>query len=120
MLSLRALVLGSLAAFSMSAVNAISVPRQIEDSGSGTIVAPASGATIQAGTSYDFDFEAVNFCEDGFLNFDVYLLNNPNPQFSDLNSQGQFTEFLVNYGTFTVAEFGQSLYFDNLNGARAL
>ena len=105
---MRSLFLGALAALAIPFAFAasISIPRQIQSPGTGVIIAPADGTIIQSGSSYDFDFEAANYCEDGYVVFTVYLLADLQPTFSDLNEEGQFTDYLFNYGNFTIAEFG--------------
>lgn len=111
MFALRAIVLSLIAVLSAAAfasATSISVPRQIQSPAGGTIVAPAPGTSIVSGTDYDFSFGAANYCEDGYLTFTVYLLADLDPQFSDLNAEGQFTDYLFNYGNFTIAEFGES------------
>ncbi|KAJ4478990.1 hypothetical protein J3R30DRAFT_2699246 [Lentinula aciculospora] len=81
-------------------------PRQVRN-GHGTLSAPSSGSIVSQGSSFPFEFQDSNWCEDGYSAITVWLTNYA-PTTSSLNSTGQFPEgeYSWYYGEYLIPNFG--------------
>ncbi|GJE89190.1 hypothetical protein PsYK624_052850 [Phanerochaete sordida] len=71
----------------------------------GSIAAPTSDVIVSPGSSIPFKFNVVNWCEEGYNNFKVFLTETE-PTIDDVDSEGNISTALVSFGEFTIANFG--------------
>ena len=71
----------------------------------GTIAAPTSGAPVSPAITFPFTYNVDNWCEEGYNNFRVFLTSSE-PTIDDVDSNGNITSALFDFGEFTVANFG--------------
>jgi hypothetical protein len=72
----------------------------------GSINAPTANTPIQAESSFPFSYTVDNWCEEGYNNFKVFLTKSE-PTIADVDGSGNIPGALVNFGQFTVANFGK-------------
>lgn len=85
---------------------AVSVP--VSSPFMGAINTPTASSTIASEQLFDFDYAVSNWCEEGYNNFKVFVVSSPEaPTFDDVNTDGDIEDALVDFGEFTVANFGK-------------
>lgn len=76
----------------------------------GTIQAPVPDTTIVADTPFPFNYEANNWCEEGYNFFKVFLTEGTTPPaISAVDDNGNVAGALMTFGNFTVANFGEQM-----------
>ncbi|KAJ3859962.1 hypothetical protein EV359DRAFT_85826 [Lentinula novae-zelandiae] len=97
------------AAILYSAFHASAAPstRQVLETSHGILSAPSSGVVVSQGSSFPFDFQDSNWCEDGYSSISVWLTNYA-PTYLNVNSTGQFSEGEYSYyfGSYLIPNFG--------------
>lgn len=74
----------------------------------GTIEAPPSNTPITPASAIPFSYNIVNWCEEGYNNFNVFLTQGASaPTIDDVDSTGNIASALYDFGSFTVANFGK-------------
>ena len=74
----------------------------------GSIEAPTSNAPVSPSDAVPFSYNIVNWCEEGYNNFKVFLTQGTvAPTIDDVDSTGGIPSALFDFGTFTVANFGK-------------
>lgn len=98
------------AAILYSAFHASAAPstRQVLETSHGILSAPSSGVVVSQGSSFPFEFQDSNWCEDGYSSISVWLTNYA-PTYLNVNSTGQFSEGEYSYyfGSYLIPNFGQ-------------
>ncbi|KAJ3778843.1 hypothetical protein FB446DRAFT_782980 [Lentinula raphanica] len=89
------------------AFSARATPMSSRQSAHGVLSAPTNGLVVAEGTSFPFEFQDSNWCEDGYSQISVWLTDYV-PTTSNLNSTGQFPEGEYDYyfGSFLIPNFG--------------
>ncbi|KAJ4466388.1 hypothetical protein C8J55DRAFT_240470 [Lentinula edodes] len=97
------------AAILYSAFHASAAPstRQVLETSHGILSAPSSGVVVSQGSSFPFEFQDSNWCEDGYSSISIWLTNYA-PTYLNVNSTGQFSEGEYSYyfGSYLIPNFG--------------
>lgn len=74
----------------------------------GSIETPTSNTPVSVSSTFPFSYSIVNWCEEGYNNFQVFLTAGPDaPTVTDVSSTGSIPTALHNFGQFTVVNFGE-------------
>ena len=74
----------------------------------GTIVTPTANAPITPTANIPFAYDIVNWCEEGYNNFNVFLTQGASPPtIDDVDSAGNIASALYEFGSFIAANFGK-------------
>ena len=96
------------AALAVLAADAPAVSAPVSSPFMGVINTPTASSTIAPEQLFDFNYAVSNWCEEGYNSYKVFVVSSPDaPTFDNVNADGDIENALVDFGEFTVANFGK-------------